>query len=62
MTTEPRGARILIVDDDPGILRAVARSWGAAITLSRRRRERRRSRKHERSDPTWRSSTSGFRP
>jgi phosphoserine phosphatase RsbU/P len=28
MTREPRGARILIVDDDPGILRAVARILG----------------------------------
>jgi len=28
MTTEPQGARILIVDDDPGILRAVARILG----------------------------------
>ncbi len=28
MTTEPHGARILIVDDDPGILRAVARILG----------------------------------
>jgi phosphoserine phosphatase RsbU/P len=28
MTTEPQGARILIVDDDPGILRAAARILG----------------------------------
>jgi sigma-B regulation protein RsbU (phosphoserine phosphatase) len=28
MSTEPRGARILVVDDDPGILRAVSRVLG----------------------------------
>ena len=28
MTAEPEGARILIIDDDPGIVRAIARILG----------------------------------